>query len=332
MYNYHLQYRSCQEIDPCICVCYSLYIMFDWDAVIIGGGPAGLTAGLYLARGRRHTLLLDKDAPGGYLRNIEVIENYPGFADGISGAQLAYQMVAQAEKFGLQIEIAEVTGIEFFSGTRYVACANGQGYTTNVIIIAGGSKNKKLGVPGETELAGKGVFECALCDGGHYADKVVAVCGGGDAGVTEAFYMSKIASKVVVIEAMPKLTATAILQERLAANPKIEVRLSSSVTAISGKDKVEAIELETDKKKETLKVDGVLVHVGLEPNTGYLEDIIPVNQQGQIIVNRIMESEVPYLYAVGDIRSGSPRQVVAAARDGAIAAISAERLLQESAS
>ena len=152
-------------------------------------------------------------------------------------------MVAQAKKFGLQIETAEVTGIEFFSGTRYVACANGQGFTTNVIIVAGGSKNKKLNVPGEAELAGKGVFECALCDGGHFAGQVVAVCGGGDAGVTEALYMSRIASKVILIEAMPKLTATAILQERLAADPNIEVRLGSNVTAILGKDKVEAIEL-----------------------------------------------------------------------------------------
>ena len=128
---------------------------------------------------------------------------------------------------------------------------------------------------------------------------------------------------------MPKLTATAILQERLAANPNIEVRLGSNVTAILGKDKVEAIELASGNKKETLKVDGVLVHIGLEPNTGYLADIVPVNQQGQIIVNRIMESEVPYLFAAGDIRSNSPRQVVAAVRDGAIAAINAERLLQK---
>jgi len=303
--------------------------MFDWDAVIIGGGPAGLTAGLYLSRGRRRTLLLDKDTAGGYLRNIELIENYPGFPDGISGALLATQMVAQAKKFGLEIETAEVTGIEFFSGTRYVACANGQGFTTNVIIIAGGSKNKKLNVPGEAELMGKGVFECALCDGGHYAGQVVAVCGGGDAGVTEALYMSRIASKVVLIEAMPKLTATAILQERLAAKPNIAVRLGSNVMAILGKDKVEAIELESGNKKEILKLDGVLVHIGLEPNTGYLADIVPVNQQGQIIVNRIMESEVPYLFAAGDIRSDSPRQVVGAVRDGAIAAINADKIFQE---
>jgi thioredoxin reductase (NADPH) len=303
--------------------------MFDWDVVIIGGGPAGLTAGLYLCRANRRTLLLDKDTTGGYIRNIELIENYPGFADGVSGAQLASQMVSQAVKYGLQIETADVTGIELFSSTRYVSCSRGQGFTTNVIIIAGGSKNKKLGVPGEEELAGKGVFECAFCDGGHYAGKVVAVCGGGDAGVTEALYMAKIASRVVLIEAMPKLTATAVLQDRIAANPKIEVRCGIKVEAITGRDKVEAVELAAGKKKETLKVDGVLVHIGLEPNTGYLEGVVPLDKQGQVIVNEKMESEVPYIFAAGDIRGGSPRQVVGAVGDGAIAAITAQRLLQE---
>jgi len=303
--------------------------MLDWDVVIIGGGPAGLTAGLYLGRANRKVLLLDKDTVGGYIRNIELIENYPGFADGVSGALLASRMVSQATKYGLQIENAEVTGIELFSRTRYVGCSGGQGFTTNVIIIAGGSKNKKLGVPGEEALAGKGVFECAFCDGGHYVDKVVAVCGGGDSGVTEALYMAKIASKVVIIEAMPKLNATAILQDRVAANPRIEVRCGVIVEAITGKDKVEAIELALGKKKQSLKVDGVLVHIGLDPNTGYLEGIIPLDKQGQIIVNEKMETEVPYIFAAGDIRSGSPRQVVSAVGDGAIAAITAQRLLQE---
>jgi len=300
--------------------------VFDWDAVIIGGGPAGLTAGLYLCRAKRRTLLIDKDTAGGYLRNIESIENYPGFSDGVSGAELAAQMVEQAKKYGLEIENAEVTNIEVFSGTRYAGGADGRGFTTNVIIIAGGSKNKKLGVPGEAELSGNGVFECAFCDGGHYAGKVVAVCGGGDAGVTEALYMAKIASKVIVIEAMPALTATAVLRERLKALNSVEVRTGTKVEAITGGDRVEGIKLAGG---EAIKVDGVLVHVGLEPNTGYLEGTVPLDEHGQVIVNERMETEVPYIFAVGDIRSGSPRQVAAAVGDGAIAAITAELMMGE---
>jgi len=305
--------------------------MFDWDAVIVGGGPAGLTAGLYLARAKRRVLLLDKDTPGGYIRNVATIENYPGFAAGIGGARLAAEMVSQAGKYGLRMEAAEVTGLEVFSGTRWVGCARGEGYTTNIVIFAGGSKNKKLGVPGEAELAGRGVFECAFCDGGHYAGKVVAVCGGGDAGVTEALYMAKIAARVILIEAMPALTATAVLCDRLAADAKIEVRCGVKVKAITGGDRVEAIELAgAAGKTETLKVDGVLVHVGLEPMTDYLEGVVPLGEQGQIIVNARMETEVPGVLAAGDIRNGSPRQVVTAVGDGAIAAITAQRLLQAS--
>jgi len=305
--------------------------MFDWDAVIIGGGPAGLTAGLYLSRAKRRTLLLDKDSFGGYIRNIELIENYPGYSEGVAGARLASEMVKQAETYGLQMETAEFTGLELFPDTRWVACSRGQGYTTNIVIIAGGSRNKKLGVPGEEEFEGKGVFNCAFCDGGHYADRIVAVCGGGDSGITEALYMAKIASKVIVIEALPELTATAVLRERVLSNPNIEIRCGVKVEAISGTDKVEAIECLyiATAKKESVKVDGVLVHVGLDPNTEYLDGIIPLDDSGQIIVDGKMQTKIPHVFAVGDIRSNSPRQVVSAVGDGAMAAITANSLLQE---
>jgi len=305
--------------------------MFDWDAVIIGGGPAGLAAGLYMCRANRRTLLLERDAPGGYIRNIELLENYPGFAEGVPGAKLAAEMVKQAVKHGLQTEIAEVTGLEVFSGTRWVGCSGGDGFTTNVVIVAGGSRHRRLGVPGEVEFEGKGVFNCAFCDGGYYAGKVVAVCGGGDSGVTEALYLSRIASKVILLEAMKELTATAVLQDRVEASPTIEVRCGVSVEAITGGDTVTAIDCldAGSRKKETVPVDGVLVQVGLDPDTGYLDGIVPLDEQGFIIVNGRMETEVPHVLAAGDIRSGSPRQVVTAVGDGAIAAITAERLLQE---
>lgn len=305
--------------------------MFDYDAVIVGGGPAGLTAGLYLSRANRRTLLLDKETPGGYIRNIELIENYPGFSEGVAGAKLASEMVEQARRYGLEIENAEVISLEAFSGTRYVGCESGQGYTSGVVILTGGSTNRKLGVPGEAELAGKGVFECAFCDGGQFADKVVAVCGGGDSGITEALYMSRIASKVIVIEAMPELTATAVLRERLAATGNIEVRTGWRVNAITGSENVEGIEIiDPDSRKILpLKVDGVLVHIGLDANTEYLDGIIELDDEGCIIVNASMETETEGVLAAGDIRSGSPRQVVSAVGDGAIAGIRAQRLLNE---
>ncbi len=305
--------------------------MFDYDAVIIGGGPAGLTAGIYLGRGNWRTLILDKESFGGYIKNIELIENYPGFPDGIAGAELATHMVGQATKYGVKMEIAEVSGIEVFSSSKWVACSDGKGYTTGAIIIAGGSVPRKLGVPGEEELQGKGVISCAFCDGGQFAGKTVAVCGGGDSGITEALYLSKIASQVVVIEAMPKLNATAILQDRVAANPKLEVHTGAMVKEIIGDSHVESVDIvrEGNGQKESLRVDGVLVHIGLDPNTEYLEGIVPLDDQGQIVVNEWLETEVPGIYAAGDIRSNSPRQVSTAVGDGAAAGMVAQRYLQK---
>jgi thioredoxin reductase (NADPH) len=305
--------------------------MFDYDVVIIGGGPAGLTAGLYLSRANRRTILLEKENFGGPIKNVDWIENYPGFADGVSGAHLASEMVTQATRYGLQLKQAEVTGIELFSSTRWVKCADRTGYTCAVVIIAGGARRKKLNVPNEEALQGKGVFNCALCDGGQFVDRVVAVCGGGDAGLTEALYLTKLASKVILIELMPMLTATAVLRERASVNSKLEILCGVKVEAIVGDGRVEGIEyLKTGSgQRGILKVDGVLVYVGLEPNTSYLQDIVPLDRQGQIIVNQRMETEIRYFLAAGDIRSGSPGQIAAAVGDGATAAISAQKLLQE---
>jgi thioredoxin reductase (NADPH) len=305
--------------------------MFDYDAVIIGGGPAGLTAGLYLRQGNWRTVLLEKESFGGRIKNFELIENYPGFVDGISGAQLGTQMMEQAAKYDLKLEIGEVTGIELFSNSKFVTCADGTGYTTGAVIIAGGSVLKKLGVPGEEKLLGKGVIGCAFCDGGQFVDQTVAVCGGGDSGITAALYLAKIASKVVVVELMPKLNATAVLQDRVAENPKIDVHCGVKVAAIVGDDHVEGIEIVEagNGGKETLKVDGVLVHIGLDPNTDYLEGVVPLDSEKQIIVNEWMETEVPGILAAGNVRSGSPGQIVTAVGDGATAGIAAISYLQK---
>lgn len=306
--------------------------MFDWDVTIIGGGPAGITAGLYLSQANYRTILLEKnDAFGGNIVNVEWIENYPGFSEGISGAKLSSEMVNQATKYGLQLKQAEVVGVDSFSGCRSVQCDDGTGYTCAVVVIAGGTRRKRLGVPGEEELQGKGIFSCALCDGGQFKDRVVVVCGGGNAGITEALYMTKLASKVILIEAEPKLTATPMLQDRASDNLKLEVRCGFKVESIRGDSHVEAIELvelATDKREE-LKADGVLVYAGTEPITDYLEGIVPLDDQGRVMVNERMETETPYFFAAGDIRSGSPMQIATAVGDGVMAAISAQKMLQQ---
>jgi thioredoxin reductase (NADPH) len=305
--------------------------MPDFDAIIIGGGPAGLTAGIYLARGKRRTLLIEKEGFGGNVKNIEMVENYPGFSPGVSGAHLAAEMFDQAMTQGLQTETGEVAGIELYSSSKWVSCSGGKGYTSKLVIVATGSRYKKLGVPGEDSFYGKGIINCALCDGGHFNGKIVAVCGGGDTGITEALYMSKIASKVILLEIKPALTGTAVLKERVAANHQIEVKCSTKLESISGNQTVEAIEISNVQtgKKEIVKVDGILVAVGLDPNTDFLKDILPLDEKLQVKVNEKMETEIPGIFAVGDVRHNSLKQISNAVGDGAAAAIYAEKLLQE---
>ncbi|MGZ3951649.1 MAG: NAD(P)/FAD-dependent oxidoreductase [Flavisolibacter sp.] len=305
--------------------------MWDYDAVIIGGGPAGLTAGVYLSRAKYRTLLIDKEGFGGNVKNVEWIENYPGFSAGVGGPQLASEMITQAANFGLQMELAEVSEIEIYSGSRCVQLVDGRCLTAGALIVASGCHRKKLNVPGERELEGKGVIECALCDGGQFQDKTVVVCGGGDSGVTEALYLTKIASKVYLFEAEPRITASAILQERARANNKLEFRCHVRLVAITGNDRVEAVEIQDTltQKKECLRVDGVLIDIGMEPNTGFLKNMLAADNQRQIQVNDKMQTSNPYIFAAGDMRSNSPGQVVTAVGDGGTAAISIQKLLQQ---
>jgi thioredoxin reductase (NADPH) len=298
--------------------------MLDYDAIIIGGGPAGLTAGLYLCRGRRRTLLIDNDGFGGQVKNAEWIENYPGFGTGIAGAQLASEMMTQALNAGLQMEMAEVAEVESYSESRCVQLVDGRYFTAAALIIASGCRSKELNIPGERELKGKGVIECALCDGGQFQDKTVVVCGGGDRGVTEALYLAKIASKVCLIEAEAKISASAILKGRAESNQKLNIRCGTKVVAISGDGKVEAVEIQDAATHEmkSLRVDGVLIDVGVEPNTTFLKNRVSLDDRGRILVNEKMQTNLPYIFAVGDIRSNSPGQVATAIGDGATAAIS----------
>ena len=304
--------------------------MVDYEAVIIGGGPAGLAAGIYLARAKRRVVLLGEKIFDGPVANLESVENYPGYAEPVSGAQLIGEMINQALKYDLPLEQTTVKGMEPGTDGYRITCADGKTLTARVLIIASGTSHRKLGVPGEALLQGKGVFSCALCDGGKFKDKPIAVCGSGDAGATEAIYMTKLASKVILFEVLPAVSTTGILKERLLSNSKIEVHCNTKVQTILGTDHVEGVKVTDPAGKETIvRVSGVLVHIGLVPNTGFLNNMLPLDGTGHIIVNGNMASRIPGIFAAGDVRSGSPNQIITAAGDGATAAITAEKLLQQ---
>ena len=238
------------------------------------------------------------------------------------------EQMKQAMSYGVEFQLTEVTGLELGEDPKLVKTIQGD-YSAKAIIIAGGSHPKKLGIPGEEEFIGKGVAYCAVCDGGSFANKVVAVAGGGDAGITEGLYLTRIASKVIIIEIMPELSATEVLRKRALANPKIEIRCGAKIKAIVGDEHVKGLNLQDVKtgQESTLEVDGVFVRIGLEPNSNFLKDTLPLDSGGQILVNDEMETQVPGCFAAGDIRHNSKRQVITAAGDGATAALSTIRFL-----
>jgi len=301
-----------------------------YDVVIIGGGPAGLTAGLYTARDGLSSLLIEKALIGGQMANAERIENFPGFPEGISGYDLGQLMHQQATKFGLETLTAEVTSIELKEDRKVVKTTEGD-FVAKTVIIAGGSKRNTLGVPGEEKFTGKGVSYCATCDGPLFQGQPVAVVGGSDAAITEALHLAQFASKVMVIHRRNQLRASAILQERAFAKPKIEFLWDTTVEKIEGKDFVKRLRLNQVKtgQKSTRQVAGVFVSVGSQPDTEYLKGILPLDSTGHIIASEKMETKVPGIFAAGDIRQDSTRQAITAAGDGATAAISARRFLTE---
>lgn len=300
----------------------------NYDVIIIGGGPAGLTAGLYAARARLSTLLLEKGLTGGQINNTDLIENFPGFPDSIDGFELGQLIYKQAMKFGLETKTAEVTGIEIKGDTKTVITTEGN-FTTRAVIIAGGSKRNTLGVTGEEEFTGRGVSYCATCDAPLFAEKPVAIVGGSDAAITEALHLAEFATKVVVIHRRDQLRATEILQERAFAHPKVEIMWDSTVDAIEGDGLVNNLRINNVKtgEKTNLEVSGVFISIGFQPDTGYLEGIVPLDPAGNVITNEKMETEVPGIFAAGDIRKDSARQAITAAGDGATAAIYAQQYL-----
>jgi len=300
----------------------------SYHVVIIGGGPAGLTAGLYCARSRLNTLLIEKGVIGGQITNAERVENYPGFPKGISGIDLGQLIHEQAASYGLETLPAEVTKAVPSQKHNLVSTSEGD-FVSESVIIASGSQFRKLGVPGEDKLVGKGVSYCATCDGPLFKGKAVAVIGGGDAAITEALYLSKFASSVKVIHRRSQLRASKIFQERAMGEPKIEFIWDTVVTQIEGEGIVNQLVLKSTKnaKISILELAGVFVAIGSEPNSAQWRGLLPLDEGGYVITNELMETKIPGIFAAGDVRHNSARQAITAAGNGATAAISAERFL-----
>jgi thioredoxin reductase (NADPH) len=299
------------------------------DLIIIGAGPAGLTAGLYGARARLDTLILERLAPGGQVLNTDRVENYPGFPDGISGFELVERMRTQAENFGLKIQSDEVKGVEI-SPEKKVVITQNERLEAKTLILAMGATWKKLGIEGEELLAGKGVSYCATCDGPFYRDQDVAVIGGGDTALEEAIFLTRFASKIYIVHRRDKLRAVKLLQERAMAQEKIEFIWDTVPEKILGESGVEGLEMRNvkDEKVSRKTVHGVFIFIGTDPNTDWLNDKIDLDANGFIITNDHMETSVPGVFAAGDARSKMFRQIATAVGEGAAASFSVEKYLE----
>ena len=302
-----------------------------YEVIIVGGGPAGLTAGLYSSRAGLTSCLIEKGIFGGQITYAERVENFTGFPEGISGLELGEKMHEQARKHGLKTLAAEVTGLEIRGALKIIKTTEGD-YAGKVVIMAGGAVRRKLGVEGESRLTGRGVSYCAVCDGAFFRDQKVAVVGGGDTAITEALHLAKFASKITIIHRRNQFRAGHILQEKLQSEPKIDFLWDTTVSAIEGTDMVEGIKLLNVKtgQRSIMEVSGVFVSVGTNPDTDYVKGILPLDESGYIITNEKMETPIPGVLAAGDIRHNSARQAITAAGDGATAAIYAQKYLTES--
>ncbi len=302
--------------------------MTDYDLVIIGAGPAGLTAGLYAARARMKVLLLEKAVPGGQIIVTDWIENYPGFPEGISGYDLAEKMKKQAEDLGLEMETAEVRSLNLTAEIKEIVLKE-RIVKTKAIIIASGASPRKLGI-GEDKFMGKGISFCATCDAPFFRDKTVVAIGGGDTAVQEAIFLTKFAKKVYLVHRRDELRATKILQERAFANDKIEFVWDTVATGIDGFFGIEGVNVKNVKTNETstIKADGCFIWVGILPNTEFVKETVNTDDGGFIIADAKMQTNVPGVFAVGDVRDTPLRQVSTAVGDGAIAAVSAEHYIE----
>jgi thioredoxin reductase (NADPH) len=301
-----------------------------YDVIIIGGAPAGLTAAIYAGRAALKSLLLTGPFPGGQVATTDMVENFPGFPEGINGAELAQRIQRQAERFGTQIVMDTVTGVDF-STPPFTVRTDSQTCRGRTVIIATGAFPRRMGVPGEAEFFGRGVSTCATCDGFFYKDKRAVVVGGGDSAIDEGLFLTKFAREVIVVHRRDQLRATKIYQERAFANPKMRFVWDSVVEEVLGEKTVTGVRVRNVKTGETsvIEADGMFVYIGMVPGTKLFAGQVEMDEWGYIVTDRRQHTSVPGVFAAGDVQSPDFRQIVVAAGSGAMAAIEAERLLAE---
>lgn len=301
----------------------------NWDIAIVGGGGAGLTAAVYASRAGRSVALFERALPGGQIAIAGPVENFPGFPDGIPGADLADAMRRQAERSGARLIAEEVSLLAVSEGGGFLLTTAEGTYGARAVIVTAGAEHKRLGVPGEEQFTGRGVSYCATCDGPFFRDLEVAVVGGGDAAIDEGLLLTRHARRVHVIHRRDTLRAGQVLQDRAFANDRMDFTWNTVVERIDGRDGVELLALRHVQTGEpsTMAVSGVFVFIGHAPNSGLLRGLTPLDPGGHAIVDLQMRTTVPGLFVAGDVRTLAARQLVSACGDGATAAISADRRL-----
>ncbi len=301
-----------------------------YDVIIIGGGGTGLTAAIYTSRANLKTLLFERLTPGGQIALTDLVENYPGFPEGIMGADISMRMESQAKKYGTEIAYEEVVSASRNGAHFQIKTAKGV-YESRSVIVAAGASFRTLGVPGERELTGKGVSYCATCDGAFFKNKEIVVVGGGDSALQEGLFLTRFVSKLTVIHRRDQLRAGVILQERAKANPKIEFMWDSVVTAIEGKGKVEKVRVKHVKTQaeRDFRTDGVFVFIGHDPTTKFLNGFVALDEKGYVKANGSYETSVPGVFVGGEARAGATRQLVSACGEGCAAALKVQSYLEK---
>ena len=302
--------------------------MERWEVVIVGGGPGGLTAGIYSTRNLRKTLILEKNLPGGQLISTSLISNFPSYPQGVSGMELANRIEEQARKAGVEIRLEEVKKI-IPKGKEFVIHTDNTEYLASSVILAMGGKARKLNVPGEEELLGKGVSYCAVCDAPLFRERKVVVVGGGDTALQESLHLAKFAREVTIVHRRDQFRGARIFQREIRNHPRIKVILNARVKEIMGQERVEGVNIQTDKGDRTLACEGVFIFVGFNPSTEIVKGVVNLNEEGYILTDEEMRTSQEGIFACGDVRRKTLKQVVIACGEGAIAAHSANLFLEE---